>query len=235
MPVKTCNIPDIGEVALYKRRDARHIKISLKRDGTVRVTLPYWVPYRYGVDFVRRKASWIQNRRVLVPKLRSGMQIGKSYCLKFIVNKSVKRVSSRVAGQSITVTIPFGIETSHIDCQRVVQSACLRALQKEAEALLPGRVKTLANRHGFNYSSLKIKKLKSRWGSCSLEGELVLNAYLVQLPWHLIDYVILHELTHTTQLSHNSNFWKALAQYIPNLPAVRKEIKAYQPVLMPRY
>jgi hypothetical protein len=89
----------------------------------------------------------------------------------------------------------------------------------------------LAQKHGFEYSSVSVKRLKGRWGSCDQHQNIVLNLYLMQLPWELIDYVLLHELTHTRILRHGPDFWAAMQRVLPNVKAIRKEMKQHQPVL----
>ncbi|MDR9778433.1 M48 family metallopeptidase, partial [Rhizobium hidalgonense] len=69
------------------------------------------------------------------------------------------------------------------------------------------RLDDLAQQHGFKYSSCTVRHAKTRWGSCSVKGSINLNAGLVLMPLHLLDYVVLHELCHTRQLNHSSLFW----------------------------
>ena len=53
----------------------------------------------------------------------------------------------------------------------------------------------------------------------------------MQLPWNLIDYVLLHELTHTNILRHGPDFWQALEAVLPNMAVLKKTLREYQPVL----
>jgi hypothetical protein len=53
----------------------------------------------------------------------------------------------------------------------------------------------------------------------------------MQLPWHLIDYVLVHELTHTKVMRHGTPFWNELERHIPGAKQFRKEINQYQPIL----
>ena len=115
--------------------------------------------------------------------------------------------------------------------QKAAHDACIKALRKQAEQLLPGRLSNLADRHGFAYGSVQIKHLKSRWGSCDHERNITLNLFLMQLPWELIDYVLLHELTHTQIMRHGPDFWNAMRRVLPNLQAIRKQMRLHHPVL----
>ena len=56
----------------------------------------------------------------------------------------------------------------------------------------------------------------------------------MQLPWHLIDYVLMHELVHTEIMQHGPVFWARLEAHMPNARNLRKEINTYQPVLAPK-
>lgn len=80
-------------------------------------------------------------------------------------------------------------------------------MRKEAKASLPRRVAELAHMHGFHYDRLTIRDSKTRWGSCSSRNTISLSLYLMQVPEHLQDYVILHELCHTVHHDHSPRFW----------------------------
>jgi predicted metal-dependent hydrolase len=127
--------------------------------------------------------------------------------------------------------VPDGSAFSDSVVQTIAQKACVRALRREAEDELPGRTRQIANQHGFKFRSLQIKQLKGRWGSCTHRQEIVLNCYLMQLPWELIDYVILHELVHTKIMAHGPKFWAEMAQYIDDLPRIRKLMREHRPTV----
>ncbi|MEA3500793.1 MAG: YgjP-like metallopeptidase domain-containing protein [Candidatus Marinimicrobia bacterium] len=85
----------------------------------------------------------------------------------------------------------------------------------------------LADRHNFKFRNLKIKDQKTIWGSCSSKNNINLNRKLVHLPDHLIDYVILHELTHTLEKNHSPKFWKKLDKFVENPKKLDKELKRF--------
>ena len=92
--------------------------------------------------------------------------------------------------------LPKGLDFSNAAVQTAAAAAAQRALKKQAEQLLPGRLAELAQKHNCSYQEPAHQRLTSRWGGCDQKQRIVLNSYLMQLPWDLIDYVILHELAH---------------------------------------
>ena len=75
---------------------------------------------------------------------------------------------------------------------------------------LTSRLKYLAGKQGFTYNRVFIRNQKSRWGSCSSKNNISLNMKIVRLPEELMDYVILHELTHTRIKNHSHDFWSMM-------------------------
>ncbi|MEK7354493.1 MAG: SprT family zinc-dependent metalloprotease [Chloroflexota bacterium] len=94
-----------------------------------------------------------------------------------------------------------------------------------AKKTLTGRLKQLANKHGFKYGKLSIKSQRTRWGSCSPTNNISLNAKLVKLPDDLVDYVILHELVHTHVHNHSKKFWAELDRYVENARVMAKRLR----------
>jgi predicted metal-dependent hydrolase len=96
------------------------------------------------------------------------------------------------------------------DKQKVFTEEEMERLRAQAKQFLPPRVQTLAQRHGFSYSGVSIKNIRSRWGSCSATNNLNFSIYLMYLPDEQVDYVILHELCHTVHKNHGTRFWDLL-------------------------
>ena len=232
MATKQIELPDIGAVTLYKRRGNRSLRLSIGSAGEVRVSMPYWLPYAAGERFARAKAGWIaRNRQPQPAALRHGQIIGKAHRLVFVPTAQGNKVSARRKDTHIEISHPAAMAPSAPAVQRAAHAAAIRALRYEAERLLPMRLRQLATPRNFTYQSVSIKQLKSRWGSCNAHKEITLNLFLMQLPWHLIDYVLLHELAHTRVMRHGPPFWAELERHAPGAKQLRKEIGSYHPVL----
>ena len=80
---------------------------------------------------------------------------------------------------------------------------------------------------GLNYKRISIRDQKTRWGSCSKQGNLNFNYKLIFLPQYLQDYIIIHELCHLKELNHSKKFWSLVAEFCPNYKKYRKELKDF--------
>ena len=94
--------------------------------------------------------------------------------------------------------------------QKLVRGAILRAMKKVAAEFLPPLLSVWAERFGLTYRKVRITAARSRWGSCTSAKTISLSCYLMLVPSHLIDYVILHELAHTREMNHGPRFWELL-------------------------
>lgn len=231
MPNKDFTLDGDLAVTIYKRRTSRHLRLSIAPSGQVRVSIPAWAPYRVGLDFARTRQAWIRGQLITAVPLQPGQPVGKAHHLQFTAKSAAASVSSRLADSTIMISHPIADQFDSPAVQKAAQEACVRALRRQAEQLLPQRLASLAEVHGFSYSDVSIKRLKSRWGSCDQHGRIVLNLFLMQLPWELIDYVLLHELTHTRILRHGPDFWQAMTEVLPGTKALKRDLKNYQPVL----
>lgn len=231
---KVVSIPGIGEVTLTKRRGNTNIRLSYTRTGEIKVSLPYFVPYQAGVNFVKTKTDWLQKHRPApAAQLSHGDRIGKAHQIQILRSAAANKPSVRVIHRKINTTLPAHAEPYEPDAQKAIQRGALRALKQEADQLLPQRLDQLAKKYNFSYRSVSTKRLTSRWGSCSQHADIILNIYLMQLPWHLIDYIIIHELVHTEHLNHSAAFWERFEQIMPNAKQLRRELKQHPTSVQP--
>ncbi len=230
---KSIYVESLGyDIIVARRKGTRSIRIAIKSDGAIRLTVPFMVSEHQALKFLEQKIDWIQEHHKKPVILQPEAHIGKSHRLVF-ENIDAKEVKTRLTANTVTVKLPFGIDWKDIKAQSAARKAAERALKKEAEKLLPQRLQTLANQHDISYKSCTIKKLKSRWGSCDSHKNIVFNMYLIQLDWRLIDYVILHELTHTINQHHKPEFWSFLEKLLPDAKLRRKELKQMPTDILP--
>lgn len=99
------------------------------------------------------------------------------------------------------------------------------ALRGFAERYLIRRVEHWTAETELTFNKLRIKDLRSKWGSCSSLQNINLNWQLIFLEPTLIDYVIIHELMHLREMNHSQQFWAWVGRYYPNYKTARKQLK----------
>jgi hypothetical protein len=100
-----------------------------------------------------------------------------------------------------------------------------------ARETLEDRVTHFALRMGLACQSVRITDAKERWGSCSAAGNLNFAWRLVMAPPGVIDYVIVHELTHLVEMNHSRRFWERLGRILPDYRHRRRWLKENEHLL----
>lgn len=124
--------------------------------------------------------------------------------------KIVRRIKRRKKRRSLTTAF------SKVDF--------LKNKEKAREIILE-RLKHFTSFYNLSHGRVSIRNQKTRWGSCSRQGNLNFNYRLVHLREELLDYVIVHELCHLKEFNHGSNFWDLVAQALPEHQSLRRELK----------
>jgi predicted metal-dependent hydrolase len=91
--------------------------------------------------------------------------------------------------------------------------------------LLIERLEYFNNFYNFEYGKITIRNQKTRWGSCSRQGNLNFNFRLFYLAAPVRDYVIVHELCHLKEFNHSESFWGLVAQTMPDFKSLRNKLK----------
>lgn len=229
MPAKIFQVEGIGTVAVYRRRGTQRLTIRMTEDG-VRVSTPPWAPYRSALAFVESKRGWIQSHQKPIQLFKPESRIGKYHQLAFVPT-DIPKATVRVTDTRIIVRIPAQSTYDEPANQTVAKRGITKALIAEGRQLLPQRLQAIAQKHGFTYTGVTIRQLKSRWGSCSSLNHITLNCYLMQLPWKHIDYVLIHELAHTQVHAHDERFWKVVTDILPESKQIRREMRDFQPTI----
>ena len=98
-------------------------------------------------------------------------------------------------------------------------------LQNKACVLIPRRVSYFAEKIGVSYGKITLRQQKTRWGSCSANGNLNFNWLLILAPPQVLDYVVVHELCHRKEMNHSPAFWKEVEAILPDYRGKRKWLK----------
>ena len=120
--------------------------------------------------------------------------------------------------------------------KRVLQNASWRRSYTEAEKQtgkqrlsrkLEERLPLFASVMGVSYGRVSIRDQRTRWGSCSSEGNLNFNCRLLFVPDRIVDYVVIHELAHRRFMNHSKAFWKEVEKYMPDYKEQKKLLSRF--------
>ena len=211
---------------VYRRHArARNYVMRLRADKTVVVTIPRGGAQKFARSFVESRKSWLEKQwRVLDSQkgppdvLRPGMDVlfrGSRETLSLFAAHPAPELL--LADQRI----PFNPDLG--DVRPVVEKHLHRLAMEE----LPRRVLELAAQYECQVRRVVIRNQRTRWGSCSCHGAISLNWRLIQLPAHVRDYIIIHELMHLRHLNHSPRFWAEVEKSCPDYRTAEDWLKRH--------
>lgn len=97
--------------------------------------------------------------------------------------------------------------------------------RNQARNVFEQKVAYYARLMNVTYGRIAIRDQKTRWGSCSSEGNLNFNWRLIMAPAGVLDYVVIHELAHRKEMNHSKAFWSVVEQIMPDYKKYRNWLK----------
>lgn len=147
--------------------------------------------------------------------------VSRSRALEFLATKLDWVESTRTRLAAKQAALPPSLPPDE-------QRARIEQLRRAAREDLPPRIARIAAQTGLHYGRLSIRASRTKWGSCSGRNDISLSLFLMTLPEHLRDFVILHELCHTVHHDHSPRF-HALVDRLSGgrEKALNRELKAF--------
>ena len=143
--------------------------------------------------------------------------LGCNYRLK--VNKGQYEPVKLSRGR-FTVTLRIGSDNPEL-----IEDSLTSWYKQHAQAKLIEKAKRYADIIGVTYASVGIKLYKSRWGSCSVDGNIDFNWHIIMAPNRIVDYVVVHELCHLIHHDHSPKFWKQVERILPDYSECKEWLK----------
>jgi predicted metal-dependent hydrolase len=107
-----------------------------------------------------------------------------------------------------------------------VEKCVVNYMKKALKPIIEAKLLQFNSYYNFKYNRISIRYQKTRWGSCSSEGNLSFNCKLMCVSDELRDYVVVHELCHLKEMNHSKQFWQLIEKTIPDYKKNRKELKS---------
>jgi predicted metal-dependent hydrolase len=204
---------------ILEYQDRKTLGISVHPDKSVLVKSPFDVTLEKVLEKVRKKAPWILKQqsyflsfepRMPPRKYVSGethLYMGRQYRLKIFQSQDE---IVKLKGRFLEVHTPDKFRA---------KSLVKNWYKDKAQKRFPEMIefwKVRFKKHGVEPSSLIIKWMEKRWGSCTPKGKIILNTELIKAPKACIEYVIVHELCHLVHHNHGSKFFELQTKEMPD-------------------
>ena len=168
---------------------------------------------------VLKKARWVLAKLALVRAVPEGAivtgsrvgYLGRQYYTEVVLEAGL--VGARIAFNHSRFRIWVAPGEGAQEAIQEALKAFFRA--KAVEKLMP-RLRKWSAATGLEYAAFKLRTMNKRWGSCTAGNTILLNPRVMQLPFSLIDYVLVHELCHTKVKDHSKEFWAELSRHLAN-------------------
>ncbi len=206
-----------------------HLKVC-PPNGTVRISAPLHLSQEKIHKFALSKLAWItkQKKRMQIQPQSKPVEYtnaethyfrGQSYCLRIIENNKIQFAELR--NNQLYLQVPEGADT---EIKRAVLDAWYRLQLME---LIPPLIKKWELKMNVTVKHFSIRSMKTRWGSCTPKtGRIRFNLELVKKSPECLEYIVVHELAHLLEASHNNRFKELMDQYYPDWKLYRKELRS---------
>ncbi len=205
-------------------RSKKRIKtISLRiKGGKVIINCPQFTSDSFLMNIIKKKSSWIEKKKKEVEKIKKISVANGNYFL--FLGKKYKIIIS----DSEFSDVKLEQNKIKIFClNNKAKKVLTMWLKVQANKYLTSRLNFVSRKIKINFKSVFIKQYKSRWGSCNSKAEILLNWKLIMLPKHIIDYVLIHELSHILEPNHSKNFWSLVKSFDKKYDIKKAWLKNY--------
>jgi len=198
------------------RSDRKTLSIEVHHQK-VKVRAPKKAPDDWIESFVYQKAKWIARKLVeQAEKNESRIKLQTGEEVTFMGQQRVLEVTQGANKIQLSDN-ELVIRTKELTHESMAKQLD-RWLLNQAKELLPQKVQSWAEVMGLQkkLTGVRFRKTKTQWGHCTRQGIVQLNQLILLTPMFVIDYLIIHELSHLKHLNHSKRFWTLVEKYCPD-------------------
>lgn len=224
----------LNHADLYIRRSfrARRLRVSVTPVGKIEVVVPHNVSAKIVEHFLQAQDNWITSKSRQIAAVRSReLNEAKPDHIKLaavhekwkIVYHAGRRPNLRIEEDGVTHARLLHLSYEH---DHHISELLKKWLTTKAKSILFPWLEQVSQEIGLSYSAVSIRGQKTRWASCSAQGNISLNRCMLFLKPDQVRYLLVHELCHTREMNHSVKFWKLVGQYVPDYKEQEKLVNA---------
>lgn len=206
----------------------KHTYLSFDNEGNLVIKSPK-ISQRYIEQLLLKKSDWInRSKEKLLQRKGKALDFsqqaelyyqGRAYPLKLI--EQTKKRTTLIFEQEV-----FLLHYHQYD-EVLFQKHVDNFYKEEAKQFVPLLVEKWSKKMLLPPTSIRFRKTKRQWGSCSAKNVLSFNTMMMKLPQDVIQYIIVHELAHIKHKHHQKSFWKLVEQHLPDYKQRVTELHTY--------
>lgn len=222
------------EITLTRKR-IKNINLRIDREGNVTVSAPLRCSLRRIQSFVEDKHDWITTHRdrLLAKPVHTDHQFDTGELQRYLGTLYPLQIHETTLRPRIV------FETTHISCyikahatSEMKKAALQHWHRAQMNLLLPDLIKKWEPVIGVQVAEWGVKAMKTRWGSCNtMSHRIWINLFLIHEPIQCLEYVLVHEMVHLLEASHNKRFYALMSKFLPGWQECRQKLRHSSPRL----
>lgn len=210
------------------RKNVRNSRIRVSNDLCVTVIVPKNCPDKNIENLIHNKRNWINktlsrlknNSKTIELSRDEILLLGSAY--KFEIDASLE---NKVHTSGVMKKVISG---QNLMTDKILRVAWYKHI---ANKFIKQRVSEIADKNGFVFNRIFIRDQKTKWGTCSSNKNLSFNWRIILCPMNVLDYLIVHELSHLNQMNHSAKFWQSVETLCPDYRYSKKWLKEHEAFL----
>jgi predicted metal-dependent hydrolase len=225
----------------FKRGKRRTIGLSVGPEG-LSVSAPRWTPVAEVEALLHNKAAWVRDKlkqsRERASELAQARTVWADGAELDFLGQRVRLLLDPTHGFAQVgavlepapgdapdgpATLRLALAQNAVETQ--IRDAAQAWLMRQAKRVFAERLDHFAPQLGVHYQKLRLSSAGTRWGSASADGSIRLNWRLIHLKLAMVDYVVVHELSHLRHMDHSPQFWDVVASVLPDHKQRRQALR----------
>ena len=207
-----------GEIKIIRQR-RKTIGLYILPDCTVEVRCPGWMHTEQILAFADSKKEWIEKQ---IDRKQREKQRREAFVLSW--ESKVSYLGKDYPVRQTDGQAQFDGEAFYIPQGTQIKEALICLYREMAKEVLPRKTEYFSRQMGCAPRRVGITSARTRWGSCSGQGNINFSWRLMMAPEPAVDYVVIHELAHLFQLNHSSVFWEKVRAFCPDYEERKRQL-----------